>query len=222
MKTVLMLDNVQRTPLPPQFARDDVRYPPALVRRFLEEYTQEGDVVFDPFAGFGTTLLVAEKLGRIGLGLEYVPKRAAYIAGLLSHEDHIICGDARRLAEYPLPVLDFSITSPPFMTKNDHDEYPFAAYSVTGQGYEDYLQDIQSIYRQLAEKLRPGGYAVIEASNIQKSGTLTTLACDIAKSVDAVLPLQKEFVVSWTKDGAKEGYGFGYDHSYCLVFQKPL
>ena len=86
MKTVLMLDNVQRTPLPPQFARDDVRYPPALVRRFLEEYTQEGDVVFDPFAGFGTTLLVAEKLGRIGLGLEYVPKRAAYIAGLLSHE----------------------------------------------------------------------------------------------------------------------------------------
>lgn len=222
MKTVLLLDNVQRTPLPPEFARDDVRYPPGLVKRFLEEFTEEGEVVFDPFAGFGTTLLVAERMGRVGLGMEFLPKRAAYIAGQLENEDHIICGDARRLREYALPVFDFSITSPPFMTRNDHEEYPFAAYAVTGQGYDDYLRDIQDIYRQLAEKLRPGGYAVIEAANIQKSGVLTTLAWDIAKSVNEVLPLQKEYIVSWTKDGAKEGYGFGYDHSYCLVFQKPL
>jgi hypothetical protein len=37
----------------------DARHPRALVERFLAEHTRPGDLVFDPFAGFGTTLRVA-------------------------------------------------------------------------------------------------------------------------------------------------------------------
>jgi hypothetical protein len=48
--------------LPPQFRNDDVRFSEQLVEHFLQHFTQVGDVVFDPFAGFGTTLLVAEAL----------------------------------------------------------------------------------------------------------------------------------------------------------------
>ena len=43
-----------------QFEDDDVRYAGELVRYFLDLYTQPGDIVFDPFAGFGTTLYTAE------------------------------------------------------------------------------------------------------------------------------------------------------------------
>ncbi|MBO0783418.1 MAG: hypothetical protein J2P37_31795, partial [Ktedonobacteraceae bacterium] len=55
MRTCIRLRNEQPEALPEPFAHDDVRYPPELVRVFLREYTYPGDLVFDPFAGFGTT-----------------------------------------------------------------------------------------------------------------------------------------------------------------------
>lgn len=40
------------------------RFPEALVEFFLKAGTNEGDVVLDPFAGSGTTAIVAQRLGR--------------------------------------------------------------------------------------------------------------------------------------------------------------
>lgn len=222
METVITLENRQNWELPKEFSQDDVRYPSALVERFLTEFTQPGDVVLDPFAGYGTTLFAAEKMGRKGYGVELLPQRVEFIRKRIPDPARIFQASALDLASCPLPRVDFSITSPPYMTKNDHPEYPFAGYQITGQGYEDYLRDIQHIYQQLAQLLRPGGRAAIEVCNIQKEGVLTTLAWDIARSVGEVLPLEKEYVIFWKKPGAREGYGFGYDHSYCLLFRKPL
>ena len=39
--------------------------------------TRVGDTVLDPFSGAGTTVLVAEEQGRIGIGIEINP---AYVA----------------------------------------------------------------------------------------------------------------------------------------------
>ncbi|MEW6196700.1 MAG: site-specific DNA-methyltransferase [Bacteroidota bacterium] len=44
--------------------------PIALLLRIILSSTQIGDVVLDPFAGTGTTLVVAEQLGRKSLGVE--------------------------------------------------------------------------------------------------------------------------------------------------------
>jgi DNA methylase len=50
-------DALEQLPLGPD--QDDVRYPEALVEAFLTEYAEPGDVVLDPFAGLGTSLIVA-------------------------------------------------------------------------------------------------------------------------------------------------------------------
>ena len=47
--------------------------PVALVADALLDCTARGDVVLDQFAGSGTTTLAAEKVGRIGYGIEYEP-----------------------------------------------------------------------------------------------------------------------------------------------------
>ena len=47
--------------------------PVALVADALLDCTARGDVVLDQFAGSGTTILAAEKVGRIGYGIEYEP-----------------------------------------------------------------------------------------------------------------------------------------------------
>ncbi|WP_456327581.1 DNA methyltransferase [Archaeoglobus sp.] len=53
------------------------RYPakfiPQVVRRIIEEYSQKGDIVLDPFCGSGTALLEARLVGRNAIGVDLNP-----------------------------------------------------------------------------------------------------------------------------------------------------
>jgi tRNA G10 N-methylase Trm11 len=212
MKTYIQLSSAHRTPLPAIFQQDDVRYPESLVEYFLEQYSQPGDVVFDPFAGFGTTLLVAESMGRVPYGVEIEEDRLKFVRSKLSHPQNLIQGDARFLGRIDLPQIDFSMTSPPYMTRDNHPEYPFAGYQITGEGYEEYLRDIRSIYAQLRARMKPEGKVILEVANLKTDTQVTTLAWDIGRELSQVLHFEGEVIACWDKSG------FGYDHSYCLVF----
>jgi len=225
LKTYIELEYKLSSSLPERFENDDVRFPESLAELFIKEYSKLGDVVFDPFAGFGTTLIVAERLDRIGFGIEYLEDRVDYIKGKIKNKENIINGSSLQMEKYDFPMIDLSITSPPYMSRNDHEQYPFAAYAVTGDGYEQYLSDIKQIYVKLKEKLAPDAYAIIEIANIINHGMNTPLAWDVAKAVSDVLMFEKEIIICWkkSKDSQDEfNYGFGYDHSYCLIFKNVL
>jgi DNA modification methylase len=211
MKTYLSLSLAHSDELPPHLSDDDVRYPESLVEYFLRNYTEVGDTVLDPFAGFGTTLIVAERLGRIPFGVEYDEARATYARSKLKLPANLIVGDSRALAGLQLPPINFSMTSPPYMNKDDMDD-PFTAYGAKGTGYAAYLNDIRSIYGEVRKVMKPTGTVVLEVANLKHDGQVTTLAWDIAQEVSNVLRFEGEVVVCWDK------YGYGYDHSYCLVY----
>jgi DNA modification methylase len=217
MKTYLTLSNTHPHPLPVEFAQEpDVRFSETLARHFLDQFTFPGDVVLDPFAGFGTTLLAAEEMGRLPFGVEYDEPRVRYIKKHLQKPtSRILHGDSRLLSELNLPPVDFSLTSPPYMARGDVED-PLSAYSVPGQGYEAYLLGVRSVYAQMAALLKPGAKAVIEVANIKSRQGVTPLAWDVARVVSEVLDFEGESVVCW-----EPTYGFGYDHSYCLLFGKP-
>ena len=214
MKTWIQLKNTNKHELPEGFQDDDVRFSESLVEYFLNKFSQENDIVFDPFAGFGTTLMVAERMGRVPLGIEYDEKRVEYIRSKLDQSEKIIHGDSRKLLSYALPTFNFSITSPPYMGKHSVED-PFTAYTTKGEGYAGYLKDIQNIYTQMAQIMAPDARVVIEVANLKHRDIVTTLAWDIAKAVSQVLHFEGEVVVNWDE------YAYGYDHSYCLVFTKP-
>ena len=46
------------------------QFPKALVERIIKAHSNEGDLVFDPFLGTGTTCVIAKGLGRNSLGCE--------------------------------------------------------------------------------------------------------------------------------------------------------
>jgi site-specific DNA-methyltransferase (adenine-specific) len=45
-------------------------FPTEIPRRLIELYTYRGNVVLDPFSGSGTTAMVADRLGRVGIGMD--------------------------------------------------------------------------------------------------------------------------------------------------------
>ena len=213
MRTFLQLPNEHTHTLPAAFQDDDVRYTEALVAHFVHAFTQPQQLVFDPFAGFGTTLIAAEALGRIASGLEYDPQRVAYIKTQLRHPDNVRQGDARQLLQYGLPRFALSMTSPPYRQRTDSED-PLTAYTTNGTGYRAYLQSLRAIYVQMAQLMHDDGHIVVEVANLKGPSGITTLAWDVAGMLAEVLHFEGEVVVGWDQ------YGYGYDHSYCLIYTK--
>ena len=74
------------------------------------------------------------------------------------------------------------------------------------------MQEIRNIYGQLRRLMKPAGRVVLEVANLKLDGQVTTLAWDVAQEVSQVLHFEGEVVVCWDQ------VGYGYDHSYCLVY----
>ena len=218
MKTILRFYTKNALCLPPKLQNDDVRFSDSFAEYFIGRYSNFGDIVFDPFAGYGTTLYAAEKLGRRAFGIEYLPERVEFIKANLMNPECVHCGSALKLDEIKMPEVGFVLTSPPYMQKTNHPEYPFAGYEITGQGYGDYLSDMTKIFIHIKGMLKSGGYAVVEASNLLIDGTFTPLAWDITRAIGSVLCFRREIIIDWQSDSTP-AYGFGYDHSYALIFQ---
>jgi DNA modification methylase len=218
LKSILKFDTKNALCLPLKFQNDDVRFSDSFAEYFIGCFSKPGDIVFDPFAGYGTTLYAAERLGRRAFGMEYLPERVDFIKTNLNFSENILCGNALKLHEIKIPRIDFVLTSPPYMQKINHPEYPFAGYEITGQGYGDYLSDIVKIFKQVKAKLKIEGYAVVEVGNLLIDDIFTPLAWDIARAIGSVLSFKQEIIIDWQRDTVP-AYGFGYDHSYALIFQ---
>ena len=61
-------------------------YPKPMIERIIKMTTHAGDVVLDPFLGSGTTLVAAQNLKRIGLGIELDEKFSSIIAKRVNSE----------------------------------------------------------------------------------------------------------------------------------------
>ena len=224
MKTYILLPRVKRGWLPEEFQDDDVRSAEFLVEYFIEHFTQPGDTVFDPFAGFGTTLLVAERMKRIPFGIEADERRYEYTRSKLTMKDNIILGDSRQLDTFPLPAIDFVFTSPIFMGC-DETKNPLSGFKEDGT-YQVYLDQIQNIFRKLSEFLNPEAKVVVEVFNLgpRHGRPMTLLAWDIALTISKVLRFEKEIIVCWQdvdeEDTGETPMDDGYDHHYCLIFVK--
>lgn len=198
----------------PKFEANAIKFPESLARYFIKKYTKRGDAVFDPFAGLGTTLFVAEELGRVPYGMEYDPQRHEWVAGQLKHWMQLRQGDSAMMNRHGFPAMDFCLTSPPFMPHTDKWN-PLFAGDPAKAGYAAYLKRLGQIFAQLARLMKKGGVVVVQVDNIPgKNGKpMTPLVHDMARVIGKSLTLQEEVIVAW--DGGPKTYR----HTHCLVFK---
>lgn len=195
----------------PHFETNFIKSPESLARWVLKEFTKKGDKVFDPFSGLGTTLFVAEEMGRTPFGVEAEESRHQWVAGQLENWMHLVHGDSAKSANYGFPKMDFCFTSPPYMQVN-HQWNPLYAGDPKHAGYEKYLKRMGIIFAAVAKVMKKNAYVVIQVDNLPGK-IYTPLVRDLSLVVSKHLRLDGEITVAW-KNPQK-----AYLHSQCLVFK---
>ncbi len=196
-----------------------VHFTESLAATVLEDLTGPGDRVLDPFAGYGTSLVVSRRLGRPSVGVELLPERVSQVRARLDAlgegpAAQVVQGDARRLADLVEGPFDLCLTSPPYMTANAHPENPLKAYEVPDGDYPTYLEQLGEVFGQVAGLLRPGGHLALNVANTVQDGVLTPLAFDLAGVVRRHLTLVQDVVVCW------DGTTWGVGADFLLVFRR--
>lgn len=196
---------------PPPFETNEIKTPESLPRYFIKEFTRPGQTVFDPFAGLGSTLFVAESLKRIPYGIEADPRRHAWVAGQMDNWMNLICADSARAATLGLPRMDFSLTAPPFMAIT-HKWNPLYGGDPAKDGYDSYLKRMRHIYKQVNKIMKRKARIVVQVDNIP-GRRFTPLIRDLSNALSKELALENEITVAWR--GGRDDYR----HTTCLVFR---
>lgn len=197
---------------PPPFEGNDIKYPEALVRHFLKTYTKNGDKVFDPFTGLGTTLFVAEEMGRIPYGIEADPEKYEWVAGQLENWSHLQCDDSAQMNKIGFPKMDFAMMSPPFMP-NHHQWNPLYSGNPKYAGYAAYLKRLAKIFSELNMVMKKGAHIVVQVDNLP-GRSYTPLVRDMSIAIERSFRLDAEIIVAW------ENPTPSYTHTHCLVAKK--
>jgi DNA modification methylase len=110
--------------------RHPAKFPETLAQEFIEFFTKPGQVVLDPMAGTGSTLVAALRSGRHSYGIELNPAYADIASQVVAEERtelgeaaaglaaEVITGNAAHIAGHVaashIPIIDYVITSPPY------------------------------------------------------------------------------------------------------------
>lgn len=193
------------------------------MRPFIEAFTEPGDVVLDPFAGLGTTLVAAASMGREAWGVELDPARTPLAEERLARlclGARLHVGDAAALPVQDASV-DLVLTNVPYFEAGDGDTAQlYAAPTVAA-----YRQRLRPVVAEMARVLRPGGVAVCMVQNVTRGGVLVPLASAWTEALAERLTLREERILLYRR--AREASGddpFATDrsHEHALIAQRPL
>ena len=180
---------------------------PAIAARAIATYTQPGDLVVDPMAGIGSTLVEAMHLGRDAIGVEYEQSWAdlawanvvhARSQGATGHGE-VVCGDARHLPGIVDPtvrgLVALVLTSPPYGPSlhgrvharpgagvaKSHDRYSNDPANLAHVGLAGLLDAMRTILRGALQLLRPGGVVAMTVRPWWHDGQLIDLPGALAR-----------------------------------------
>ncbi|GAB1641545.1 TRM11 family SAM-dependent methyltransferase [Krasilnikovia sp. MM14-A1259] len=189
-----------------RYAPESITHPgkmlPPIARYAIQTYTDPGDVVLDPMAGIGTTVVEAMHLSRHGVGVEYEDRWAALAAvNIALAERHgatgdgeVYTGDSRKLPSLLPPPLRgrvaLVVTSPPYgPSTHGHVRTPGPRRGKVRKIHHRYGDSDNLAYRDhdtlaagfteilagCRAVLRPGGHVAITARPYRRHGELVDI-----------------------------------------------
>ncbi len=209
-----------------RYTHESITHPgkmlPTIARYAINTYTDPGDLVLDPMAGIGTTVVEAMHLDRHGVGVEYEDKWAALAAVNVALAEKqgvsgtgvIYTGDSRKLPTLLPPqmrgAVALVITSPPYgpsthghvrtpgprrgKVRKLHHRYG-GSDNLAYRNHDTLAQGFTDILAGCRTVLRPGGHVVITARPYRRHGELVDIpGMAVAAGQAAGLELVEECV----------------------------
>jgi ParB family chromosome partitioning protein len=214
-------------------------------------YSKEGEVVLDPLAGSGTTLVACAMTRRLGIGVDINPeaekaKEKRFKAVLekepslkkLLERQKFIQGDSRSLSFLPNASVDLVIAHPPYLDMMDYG--PNGTYSEV----DNFNQFIDALLDEMFGVLKPGRFCCVQIGPYAaKHLPLHYIVCQHALHIgfefvdEVVLAFLKDYVgysssVSGrdTAIAHKEAFAkwfsithnvYNHNHEYLIILRKP-
>ncbi|MDI5937669.1 MULTISPECIES: TRM11 family methyltransferase [unclassified Micromonospora] len=204
---------------------------PTIPRYAIRTYTNPGEVVLDPMAGIGTTVIEAMRLGRHGVGVEYEAEWVAQAADNIRHtlqagasgRGEIYHGDSTALPSL-LPAslhgrVSLVITSPPYgSSTHGHVRTPGPRRgkvrkinhrygdgdNLAYRSHHELADGFTAILAGCRQLLRPGGHVVVTARPYRRHGELIDIPGMVAAAgINAGLELVEECIalICGVRDG---------------------
>jgi hypothetical protein len=203
------------------------------MRPFVRAYSRPGETVFDPFCGFGTTLLAAALEGRAGLGMEIDAVRVALAGERLQRhgvDAPIVCG-ALPYTDIPRRI-DLCLTSVPYFGCRWPGSVSMGqCYSAPD--FDTYLSTMRAVLYAVREALPNDGYCIVMAENVRLDGRTLPMAWELARILDSLFLACDERVICYPprrqtaindsaidRSGTDSGMTSDRTHEYALIYRK--
>ncbi len=184
------------------YKKEDVRdknihpavFPVGLPAKCIELFTHKGELVLDPFAGIGTTLVAARELERNAVGFDlnkkyiaFSKKRLAQHRLFSNNQQITICDDAINISNYlEENTISLSVTSPPYanmlnrprknkslrgdLRKNEYymkvQQYSKNPRDLGTMEPKKYASALGEIYKRVLQLHKPKAHCVINITDL--------------------------------------------------------
>jgi len=169
-------------------------FPVGLPSKCIQLFTHKGELVLDPFAGIGTTLIAAKDLERNAVGFDlgkryinFTKERLSQSPALTKTQQMAICDDSMNIANYLNEnSVSLSITSPPYanmlnrprknkslrgdLRNNKHYEkiqqYSKDPRDLGTMEPKKFAETLGEIYKGILPLHKPGAHCVINITDL--------------------------------------------------------
>ena len=209
--------------------------PPQLMKKFVDFFTKEKQIVFDPFMGVGGTLIACSLSNRKGIGVdlskEYIDLYKKVCNELGIAEQKAIIGNSLEIDKV-LPKntqIDFILTDPPYgemLSKKRTGQKkkktgvavatPFTNHETDlgNMERENFLESLKDVIAKSTKYLKPKGYIAIFVKDLQPNGNGNNmLHCSITNKLLEIPNLSFRGYKIWY-DATQKLYPFGYPHAF--------
>ncbi|MBQ6979732.1 MAG: site-specific DNA-methyltransferase [Clostridia bacterium] len=216
--------------------------PPELCKDLIKTFTKKGQIVLDPLAGVGGSLIGAALCDRKAIGIEINPKWINIYKEVCCLENleefPVLCGDANeRLKEIKNGSIDFLLTDVPYWimdqlthTRSDAAERKSNLSKFNDkdlQTKEEWLAEMKNIFTNAYPALKEKGYMAVFIGDMYRGKEYHFLSADLAKTISEIDGFILKSDIIWHDDSKMlhiYGYPFAYIpsliHQHILIFRK--